>query len=153
VLVFDEAQRAFDADRAREVQKRPPPPARQVMSGSTVPTTHYASLITAPARATVGRIWRAIPVQERQKGLEALLATLPKSDPRRAELIGQVASARNFRTQSVKGWGDARLAAAAARVDLGDGTLASDSIVQLHFAERRRMMERFLTHVGVDHDN
>ena len=102
-------------------------------------------------RISIARLWRAMTVAERERGLRLALDDM--SDAEREVLVHAVAKARNFRPQSVSDWDTTRLASAGSRiVDLGTRSVARSAIVALHVKDRTTMLTEFLDAVHIRHE-
>src|SRR4051812_1607153 len=102
-------------------------------------------------RISVARLWRAMTVAERERGLGLALEDM--SDFEREMLVHAVAKARNFRLQSVSDWDANRLASAGARIiDLGTRSVARSAVVALHVKDRTAMLTEFLDAVHIQHE-
>ena len=111
-----------------------------------------AKLAADPLTANSKRLWKAMTVDERRQGMEALLASEPEDHLMRAGLRAEIAKARKFRPQVLAKWDDAQLAEAGARLDIGDKGIAWDALTAHLLRNRTAMLVQFLDALGIPHE-
>lgn len=121
----------------------------------TVPTElrpALAKLAADPTTANSKRLWKAMTVDERRQGMEAMLASEPEDQMLRAGLRAEIAKARKFRPQVLAKWTDAQLAEAGARLDIGDKGIAWDALTAHLLRNRTAILVQFLDALGIPHE-
>src|SRR5687768_1503465 len=122
---------------------------------STVPTTlrpALAKLAADPTSANSRRLWKAMTIEERRQGMEAMLASESEDQMLRAGLRAEIAKARKFRPQVLARWDDAQLAEAGARLDIGEKGIAWDALMAHLLRNRTAMLVQFLDYLGIPHE-
>jgi tetratricopeptide (TPR) repeat protein len=90
--------------------------------------------------------------EERKAGVISLLNGQDGTDLR-PFWVSLVAAERHFRVQSVECWDSARLAAAASKIEVGDGRLAWLALLSYFFVDRSAVAKKFLDDLGVPNEN
>ena len=120
-----------------------------------MPTTlrpALAKLAADPTSANSKRLWKAMSVDERRQGMEALLATEKEDQMLRAGLRAEIAKARKFRPQVLAKWDDAQLADTGAKLDIGDKAIAWDALTSHLLKNRTAMLVQFLDDLAIPHE-
>ena len=112
-----------------------------------------AKLAADPSLANSKRLWKAMTVEERRQGMEALLRAESEDQMLRAGLRAEIAKARKFRPQVLARWDDAQLADAGSRLDIGDKGIAWDALTAHLLHNRTAMLVQFLDALAIPHES
>lgn len=100
---------------------------------------------------TPAQIWRDMTADERLAAAQALWSD-PDSSPQQADALQAIARQLRFRPRSVLKLTPERLAHHLAALRAVSESLASRALVVYHLTSQRPMLEAFLDHLGVAHE-
>ena len=106
-------------------------------------------LITNPKRHGAVTLWNALEAEERTAAARAYLGARKDGRERLNEIV---ASARNFRPQTVEKWPEDKIVETVRNVPLRDPDFASELLSRHHVPGQLSMVTAFLDALGVDHD-
>lgn len=112
-----------------------------------------AKLAADPTSANSKRLWKAMTIDERRQGMEALLASESGNQMLRAGLRAEIAKARKFRPQVLARWDDTQLADAGSRLDIGDKGIAWDALTSHLLRNKTPMLVQFLDDLAIPHES
>ena len=113
----------------------------------------FAKLAADPTSANSKRLWKAMTVEERRQGMEALLRSEAEDQMLRAGLRAEIAKARKFRPQVLARWDDGQLADAGSRLDIGDKGIAWDALTAHLLHTKTAMLVQFLDALAIPHES
>jgi hypothetical protein len=107
---------------------------------------------TETAPPTPAQIWREMTAEQRMAAAQALWAD-QDSVPQQVEAVQAIARQLRFRAQSVLKLAVEKRARHLAALHTVSETLASRALVVYHLSTQRPMLEAFLDHLGIAHED
>ena len=105
-------------------------------------------LMTAPKRLSAQRLWNALEPDEKSAAVRAVI----RDRESRAQVVGLIAEARNFRRMTVQNWNDEKIVGQSRWIRLPNA-LAGALLYEMHLERRREMLARFLDALGIPNDD